>query len=185
MIENTGVYFNSVTGRLSSPTGEVTKLTRYLKDTISIYANQNVSDEELSRIAYEVELHNPENGVEGALQFGTSYLYPGKVNDEFFITKGHTHAIENRAEYYFCIDGEGLLLLMDGNRNVKVQKVEKGSLHYIPGYVAHRLVNTGKNIMTVGACWNADAGHNYGDISTDGFSVRVFEKNGKIEIVEN
>jgi glucose-6-phosphate isomerase len=182
MIENTNVYFNSSTGRLSSPTGAVKKITRHLKDTISIYENKDVSDEELERIAYEVELHNPEDGVEGALQFGTSYLYPGKVNGEFFITKGHTHEIENRAEYYFCIDGEGLLLLMDEDRNIIVQKVEKGSLHYIPGYVAHRLVNTGRDILTVGACWNADAGHNYGEIAELGFSKRVFEENGNIVI---
>jgi hypothetical protein len=35
------------------------------------------------------------------------------------MTKGHFHAIENRAEYYWGIEGEGILLLMDKKRNTR------------------------------------------------------------------
>lgn len=178
------VRFNSKTGELSSKVGEVSTLVRYLKNTIGIYKNQNVDPSELEQINYRVELHNPEPNKEGALQFGTSYLYPGTVNGECFMTKGHFHETENRAEYYFCISGEGLLLYMDKDKKIKIEKVREGSLHYIPGYVAHRLVNVGDEVLVVGACWNSDAGHNYGDIELSGFPVKVMKENGEVKVVE-
>ncbi|MEO6187976.1 MAG: glucose-6-phosphate isomerase family protein, partial [Ginsengibacter sp.] len=72
--------------------------------------------------AYEVDAFFPvESGTEGGLFFGLTHLYPGRVGDEYFMTKGHFHAIENRAEYYWGIEGEGILLLMDKQRNTRAE----------------------------------------------------------------
>ena len=54
-----------------------------------------------------------------------------------------------------------------------------GSLHYIPGITAHRIVNTGNRILSFGACWPTDAGYNYDVIIKKGFSKRVKEVNSK------
>lgn len=45
-------------------------------------------------LLYEVTCHLPvEEGTPGGLYFGITRIYPGKVGDEYFMTKGHFHAI--------------------------------------------------------------------------------------------
>ena len=133
-----------------------------------------------NQLVYEVDAFFPvKSGTEGGLFFGLTHLYPGRVGNEYFMTKGHFHAIENRAEYYWGIEGEGILLLMDKERNNRAEYMFPGSLHYIPGITAHRVVNTGNRILSFGACWPADAGYNYDVIIKKGFSKRVKEVNSK------
>lgn len=133
-----------------------------------------------SQTAYEVDSWQPvQSGTEGGLFFGLTHLYPGRVGDEYFMTKGHFHAVENRTEYYWGIEGEGILLLMDKERNTRAEYMFPGSLHYIPGSTAHRVVNTGNRILKFGACWPSDAGYNYDLIIREGFSKRVKQVDGK------
>lgn len=137
-------------------------------------------------LAYSVVMHAavPE-GTTGGLFFGTSLIEPGDVGGECFMTRGHFHALADRAEYYWGIAGHGLLLLMTADRRCRVERVSAGSLHYIPGHTAHRLVNTGAERLVVGACWPSDAGHDYASIEQSGFSVRVFRRaDGSIELRE-
>jgi glucose-6-phosphate isomerase len=98
------------------------------------------------------------------------------------MTKGHFHARRDTAEYYWGITGHGILLFMDEKRNVWAEEMLPGSLHYIPGNIAHRLINSGDSELTVGACWPSDAGHDYAAIVNAGFSARILEKNGRPEI---
>ena len=181
-IKQAEVFFNGTTGKLD---GAKTSATlRQLKDVTAIYEDQAALDAmDLEQTAYRVELHEPDPDTEGGLQFGTSYLYPGKVGTEYFMTKGHFHEVLNRAEYYWCIKGSGVLLFMDQDRNCWAEQLKPGSLHYIPGFVAHRMVNVGDEILTFGACWPADAGHDYGSIETEGFAARVKEVDGKPQLV--
>lgn len=135
-------------------------------------------------IVYEVSTHAAvEEGTAGGLFFGTSRIHPGKAGDEYFMTKGHFHARRETAEYYWGISGEGVLLLMDETGSCTAQRVQKGSLHYIGGHIAHRLVNTGEEDLVVGACWPSDAGHDYGSIQTQGFPVRVVCRNGEAALI--
>lgn len=136
-----------------------------------------------SRLVYEVYSWAPvPQGTEGGLFFGLTHLFPGVVGDEYFMTKGHFHAIENRGEYYWCIQGEGLLLLMDKQRETRAERMFPGTLHYIPGFTAHRVVNTGSRVLRFGACWPSDAGYNYDPIVADGFSRRV-KKIGNLPVL--
>lgn len=132
-----------------------------------------------STLVYEVELYQPvPEGTVGGLYFGITKIQPGKVDKEYFMTRGHFHAVPDRAEYYWGIKGEGLLLFMDRNRKVWAEKMYEGSLHYIPGHTAHRTVNTGQELLSFGACWPSDAGHDYGEIAVHGFAARVMEIHG-------
>lgn len=132
-----------------------------------------------SEVVYRVEAYFPvAEGTEAGLFFGTSRINPGQVGDEYYMTQGHYHQKPDRGEFYWGIKGEGVLLLMDSDRKTRAEKVFKGSLHYIPGFTGHRLVNTGTEELTVGACWPSDAGHNYGDIREKGFSKGIFNRNG-------
>lgn len=57
-------------------------------------------------LVYEFhELGIPES--EGNLAFGTSIVYPGKVGDEYYMTKGHFHTILDTAEVYYCMGAKG------------------------------------------------------------------------------
>lgn len=130
-------------------------------------------------VVYEVQSQQlVKEGEPGGLFFGTSNVMPGKVGQEYFMTKGHYHAKRECAEYYWCIQGKGALILMDEADNTTMEPMFPGSLHYIPGYVAHRLANTGDEVLRVGACWPSDAGHDYGSIVETGFSARLMDVDG-------
>ena len=136
-------------------------------------------------VVYRVECHYPvDEGTPGGLFFGASYIMPGKVGNEYFMTKGHYHSRPECAEYYWGISGEGVLLLKDQNGSCRAEKVEKGSLHYVPGNTAHRLVNTGTEVLAVGACWPSDAGHDYGSAEQSGFGALVVEEDGAPAVIK-
>lgn len=162
-------------GRVGSLTGEgVSRTVRRLKDLAGVFADERAfAGMDPETVVYEVDTHDACGEVEGGLYFGVSSVSPGKVGDEYFMTKGHFHRVRDRGEYYWGIQGNGLLLLMDEARSCQIVEVSPGSLHYIPGRTAHRLINTGSERLAVGACWPSDAGHDYASIRQDGFSVRV------------
>lgn len=156
-------------------------LTRTIRDLKGIFldwAAYEAMDPSLP--VYRVETHAvvPE-GESGGLFFGISILRPGKVGDEYFMTKGHFHSRRECGEYYWCVRGQGSLILMEENRSLRTEDLSPGSLHYIPGHTAHRLVNTGVEDLVVGACWPSDAGHDYEAIASDGFSARLICKDGE------
>jgi glucose-6-phosphate isomerase len=118
-------------------------------------------------------------GTEGGLFWGTTEILPGKVGDEYFMTHGHQHAIIDRAEFYGTVAGEGMLVLRDESGKLWYEPMRPGSLHYIPGRVAHRTVNTGDKLLRFIASWPSDAGYDYGVIASEGLGARVIERQGK------
>lgn len=71
-----------------------------------------------------------------------------------------------------------MLILMDRNRQVYLEKMQSGSLHYVPADIAHRVANTGEEVLSFGACWPADAGYDYKEIQLNGFAGRLLNENG-------
>jgi glucose-6-phosphate isomerase len=153
---------------------------RVLNDIASIFLDQ----EAVKLIPPETSVYHVQSwlpvdeGTPGGLSFGTSTLLPGKVGNEYFMTKGHFHAKSDRAEFYWGVQGNGMLILMDRDRKIWAEEVYPGSLHYIGDEIAHRLANTGSANLVVGACWPSDAGHDYQEIATNGFSARLLEMDG-------
>ena len=135
-------------------------------------------------VAYMVKSIEPDpQGTPGGLYMGITYLSPGKVGREYFMTKGHFHLNPDSTEFYWGVKGEGMLILMDEGRNVWAEKMYPGSLHYIPAKVAHRVANTGEETLVFAASWPSDAGHDYGSIEGGGFAKRLLDVNGKPELV--
>lgn len=167
--------------------------TEIIESGKTIAQLQNVFANEQARealpqqtLVYSVQAHLPvKEGTEGGLFYGTSTIYPGKVDNEYFMTRGHLHSKSDRAEYYWGIQGEGMLLLMDSERNTRAEKVIPGSLHYIGADIAHRLANIGDVPLVVGACWPSDAGHNYAEIDKNGFSARMIDVDGKPTLIQS
>jgi glucose-6-phosphate isomerase, archaeal len=142
------------------------------------------SKEDVDKVIYKVQAHLPvKEGSSGGLFFGNTTIFPGKIGKEYYMTRGHFHALADRTEYYWCIQGEGMLLLMDKDRNTNGEKMSPGSLHFIKGYTAHRVANTGNSPLIFGACWPSDAGHNYAEIDKNGFSARLLEIDGNPQLV--
>jgi glucose-6-phosphate isomerase len=136
-------------------------------------------------VVYATQVFRPvPDGTGGGLFFGSTVIMPGAVGAEYFMTRGHFHAKRDRAEFYWCLRGEGLLVLMDKDRHWRVEAMRPGSVHHIPAFTAHRTVNTGREALSFSACWPSDAGHDYAAIARAGFSVRVFRVNGIPEVVE-
>lgn len=177
------VKLNTSTGTLSGK--EVQTSVKYIKNLKNVFLNEEaraiMNDDER---VYEVQAYLPvEEGKSGGLFFGNSTVYSGKVDNEYYMTRGHFHENIDTAEYYWCVQGEGMLILMDENRKVRAEKMHPGSLHYIPGKVAHRVANVGNEKLVFNACWPSDAGHNYKEIDKNGFSARLLEVKGKPTLV--
>src|ERR1019366_7111711 len=121
-------------------------------------------------LVYRVQAFQPiPDGQPGGLFWGSTFIEPGLVGDEYFMTKGHFHALRDRAEYYVTARGEGALILMDENWRTRFEPMRAGSVHYIPARAAHRVANTGSGILSFFACWPSDAGHDYQSIGGGGF----------------
>jgi glucose-6-phosphate isomerase len=117
-------------------------------------------------------------GTQGGLFWGGTEIQHGCVGDEYFMTQGHKHAILDRAEFYGTTVGRGMLVLRDESGRTWQEDMTPGSLHYIPGRVAHRVVNTGDVPLRFVACWPSDAGHDY-EIGGKGFGARVLRVKGQ------
>lgn len=175
--------FDLMTGM--SDTAESTK--RYLSNMEGMFADDEAYNELMNQgdkllyEFYELDLPNKDSD----LLFGTSILYPGKVGNEYNMTKGHFHTILDTAEVYYCLSGKGVLLMENPEGDWDVQKMEKGKAVYVPGRYAHRSINTGDEPLVTFFVFRADAGHDYGTIETKGYRKLVVEVNGEIKIVDN
>jgi glucose-6-phosphate isomerase len=186
---NSGLFPASI--RIDLGTGAMGDDLRVERNSKQLGAMENVFLDEAARlgmdastVVYAVEYWKPvADGTEGGLFWGNSTVLPGVVGEEYFMTRGHFHARRDRAEYYATVSGSGLLVLMDERRNGAVQPMRAGTTHYIPGGTAHRVVNTGDLPLTFLACWPSDAGYDYATIDRQGFSLRVFRRDGHPEVV--
>jgi glucose-6-phosphate isomerase len=182
--ESISIKFNLDDGQ--SPDKKSTK--RMLSDMKGMYLDNNSLElilEKADVCNYEFyELGLPENASH--LAYGTTILYPGKVGDEYFMTKGHFHKKLETAEVYYCTKGHGFLLMENINGKVEIQEMTPGISVYVPPKFAHRSINISKTepfIMFF--VFRADAGHDYKNIEIKGFRKLVIEKNEKPEIIDN
>lgn len=131
-------------------------------------------------IVYRVWWWEPvPGGTEGGLFWGLTEIQPGCVGNEYYMTHGHRHSIVDRSEFYGTTVGRGMLVLRDESGRRWSEEMKPGSLHYIAGRVAHRVVNTGDVPLRFVACWPSDAGHDYDIAGGKGFGARVVRENGQ------
>jgi glucose-6-phosphate isomerase len=121
----------------------------------------------------------------GHLQLAISTIQPGKIGEEYFMTKGHYHRRLDTSEVYLGMEGEGCLLMQTVDGDFDSIEIRKGIVAYIPPYWGHRMINTGKTPFIFFAVYPGDAGHNYGDIEKTGFVKILIEKEGKPLFVDN
>jgi glucose-6-phosphate isomerase len=137
------------------------------------------------QILYDVyELRRPE--VAGEILHGISIVHPGKVGDEYFMTKGHFHSVLETAEIYYCLKGRGYMVMETPEGEWAVEELYPGRVLYVPPRWAHRSVNAGldEDLITFFA-YPGNAGHDYGTIEEQGFRKLVVEREGEPAIVDN
>jgi glucose-6-phosphate isomerase len=135
-------------------------------------------------LVYEFyELGAPENA--GDLAFGTSIVYPGRVGDEYFMTKGHFHTIVGTGEVYICLKGRGVMLLENPEGDWRAEEMIPGRAVYCAPRYAHRSINTGNEPLVTFFAFRADAGHDYGTIETKGYRKLLVEVGGKPAVTDN
>jgi len=121
---------------------------------------------------------------EGQLHCGLGTLMPGKIGSEYFFTRGHLHTWRAAAEVYLGLAGEGYLLLEHENGQTEFQVLSPGQIVYVPGFTAHRTINTGKTSLTYLGTYPAQAGHDYASIKSTNFRHVVVEIDGLPQLIE-
>ena len=167
-------YDNHLTRRLSAMKGQYADQEAYAR----MLAMEDTT-------LYQVyELKRPE--VAGELLHGISIVHPGKVGDEFFMTKGHFHTVLETGEIYTCLKGEGMMVMETPEGEWAVEPLYPGRVLYVLPRWAHRSVNTGKeeDLVTF-FVYPGDAGHDYGTIETRGFRKLVVERDGAVTVIDN
>lgn len=181
-----GIDFDLVSGLCKS--GKVQPTHRFVSNMVSQF-NDRAAAEEIVRNGdkpiydfYELE-QIPETA--GDLKFGTSIVYPGKVGDEYFMTKGHFHTILDTSEVYYCLSGQGAMLMETPEGEVSLIEMKPGVAVYVPPRWAHRSINTGAETMVTFFVFRSDAGHDYGTIEQKGYRKLVVERDGKPVMIDN
>jgi glucose-6-phosphate isomerase len=122
---------------------------------------------------------------DGALHYGLAVIYPGKVGAEYHLTKGHIHAWRPAAELYLGLRGRGMMLLENEETGeAAALPLTAGGTVYVPGFTAHRTVNTGDEPLVYWGILSSAAGHDYGAIGQRNFRQVVVEIEGKPTIME-
>jgi len=116
---------------------------------------------------------------------GVSRIKPGKVGDEYHMTKGHFHERDDQPEVYFCTKGSGYLLMETKDGDFRAEPFHAGIVTHIPGHWAHRVVNTGAEDLSYIGVYSLKAGHSYDRVLERGFAQVVVERNGKPELIPN
>lgn len=174
LIAPTAHAIDPTTGALGSHTGRYQKR---LSDLDGLYADAAAFSDALSdegdRIVYTVEDVRPEAPA-GDLIFGTTFMEPGRIGDEFFMTRGHIHATANRPETYYGESGEGVMLMEAPDGEISILEIRPKVMVYVPPLWIHRSVNTGTEPLVMSFCYPVDSGQDYDVIArSGGMAVRI------------
>jgi glucose-6-phosphate isomerase, archaeal len=154
-------FLNPKTLQIEPNTGGYKK---YFRELAGIYADEvafgRLEEALGGAVAYRVdEARFSDHGSD--LITGISVLEPGKVGQEFFMTRGHLHQRADRPETYYCLAGHGVLLLENLSGEVEAMEMRAGSLVYVPPYWIHRSVNVGETAFATLFSYPADAGQDF------------------------
>src|SRR5699024_7001265 len=116
-------------------------------DLDGVYRSQEAYAAEVARrgaedLAYIVHEQKYDSSP-GSLIVGTSKLMPGAFGSEYAMTRGHLHAIADRAELYHCLSGHGVMLLDTVDGQSVALEMTAGKAVNVPGHWVHRTVNVG------------------------------------------
>jgi glucose-6-phosphate isomerase len=160
---------------------------RRVSDLAAVFSDQEAVEKAISDgnpIVYEIR-HYPFLTEKTDMALGSSMILPGTVGDEYFMTKGHMHERDDQSEIYYCVQGEGFLLMDDMKGEFQAAPWKPGIITHIPPQYAHRVVNTGCVPLVFVSTFHVSAGHVYGAVIEKGFAALVLRRGGKPEFIPN
>lgn len=179
-----------VLARFDPVTGEITgakSTQRHLSDLRGCFADAAAFEAALAKsdpLLYRVSSVEPARGP-GDLHYGAGILMPGRIGNEYFMTKGHLHQWRDAAEIYIGLAGQGVMLLEDEDSGEsRMVPLLPNCAVYVPGRTAHRTMNTGTTPLTYLGVYPAAAGHDYSTIAQRNFRCMVVECNGVPAMLE-
>lgn len=174
-------------GGMSGNTGRYEKR---LSDLAELYADADAHANLLSAVGdavvYDVQDFKP--GVHsGDLIYGVTRMKPGRVGQEYFITRGHIHAKADRPEIYYGQKGHGLMQLESPEGETRIVEIRPQTICYVPPFWIHRSVNVGTEDLVMVFVYPSDSGQDYGIIEkSNGMRHRVFATaDGGWQLVDN
>ena len=162
-------------------------LTRRLSDLSGLFADQAAFAQLIEKedeLLYQV-FHSLRPDTAGELPSGITILHPGRVGNEYFMTKGHFHAVLETGEIYYGLKGQGMIVMETPEGEWAVEEIVAGRVVYIPPRWAHRSVNTGDEDFVFFFAYPGNAGHDYGSIEKQGFRKLVVAGENGPEVVDN
>jgi glucose-6-phosphate isomerase len=160
---------------------------RKLSDLSIMYQEKDLVDKILEKedpVIYEIFYYGYKTSVSD-MALGVTRIQPGTIGGEFHMTKGHFHEAHDEPEIYFCVKGEGYLLLETKGGEFQAEKWTKGTISHIPPMWAHRVVNIGTEPLVFVASYHLAAGHEYKPVINKGFLKRIIEENGEAVFIIN
>jgi glucose-6-phosphate isomerase len=155
-------------------------IVRHLADLQGVFADAAAYRTELGRgnpLVYRVS--SLELGIgQGDLHCALGLLMPGKVGQEYYLTRGHYHAWRAAAEIYLGLKGHGVMLLEQGDES-RVVPLEPDAIVYVPGDTAHRTINTAEEPLVYLGIYPAAAGHDYRAVADRNFRKLIVEQQGR------
>ena len=154
-------------GRLGQATGRYTK---QLSDLNGLYEDQSAFTSALTKgdaTVYEVTDHRP-SAAAGDLIFGVTRMEPGRIGDEFYLTRGHIHVRADRPEIYYGEAGQGVMLLESPQGAIRALSIGPRDICYVPPFWIHRSVNVGGTELVMTFVYPADSGQDYAIIERAG-----------------
>lgn len=182
LVDPFGVQFDLAEGIMLDPDDHI---VRNASDMRGYYADEGALERLVASEEDPIHYETFESSVPeeyGHVKFCISKLYHGVVGEEYFITKGHYHTVLETGEIYLCLRGQGMMMMKLSDGTCRWDEFVPGRMVYAPPYWAHRSINTGVEPLISLCVYPGDAGHNYGDIKTDGFPKRVFRRDGRIVV---
>ena len=160
-------------------TGTGSRYQKRFRDLAGLYADTQAFEERArtkgDEVVYEVTDHHP-SARTGDLITGVTRMSPGKVGNEFFMTRGHIHAVSDRPELYFGLKGKGLMLMESVDGVTRVAEISPLVACYVPPFWIHRSVNVGDDDLVMLFCYPADSGQDYNIIQrSNGLKQRVID----------
>jgi glucose-6-phosphate isomerase len=163
-------------------TGRSSSYRKRLDELAGLHLDAAAFDELLGAdpgfVVYQVEESRADEH-QGGLVIGTSTIEPGRVGQEFFMTRGHLHALADRAELYYCLGGHGVMLMESVDGRTRTVELTPGRAVHIPGNWVHRSVNVGSDRFSTLFCYPVDAGQDYGIIEAAGGMATLVVDDGR------
>jgi glucose-6-phosphate isomerase len=165
MLLPAGVRIDGNSGAVAPSTGSYTKK---LRDLTGLYRDKSAFQALVQGgdpVAYEVIDYR---WKDSDLAFGTTIMAPGKVGDEYFMTRGHIHKRADRPEIYYGQKGHGLMLMESPEGEVRILPVDAQTVCYVPPFWIHRSINVGEDDLVMLFCYPADSRQDYEIIARSG-----------------